>query len=73
VAAWCGAPNAIEVEIPSGCQRGALWVEIVGKRLDGKAISLERERMNNRVVAMMGKSVGSTDNAISSQTVKGHM
>jgi cyclic beta-1,2-glucan synthetase len=48
------APYAIEVEIPSGCQRGALWVELVGKRLDGKAISLERERMKNRVVARWG-------------------
>jgi cyclic beta-1,2-glucan synthetase len=47
---------AIEVQNPSGCQRGILWVEIDGKREAGKVIPLERDLVKHRVVVMMGKS-----------------
>ncbi len=46
---------AIEVENPSGCQRGVLWVEMDGRRIEGKVILLERELVKHRVVVMMGK------------------
>jgi cyclic beta-1,2-glucan synthetase len=56
---------AIEVQNPSGCQRGILWVEIDGKREAGKVIPLERKLVKHRVVVMMGNSAKPVDKAIS--------
>jgi cyclic beta-1,2-glucan synthetase len=58
------AVYAIEVENPSGCQCGVLWVEMDGKRLVGATIVLERELVKHRVVVMMGNGVRSVDTAI---------
>ena len=46
----------IEVENPSGCQCGVLWVEMDGRRVTGEVILLERELVKHRVVVMMGKA-----------------
>lgn len=46
----------IEVENPSGCQRGVLWMEMDGKRIEDKVILLERELVKHRVVVMMGQA-----------------
>ncbi len=54
----------IEVENPNGCQRGVLWVEMDGKRLDGEAIPLERQLVKHRIVVMMGESARSVEPAI---------
>jgi cyclic beta-1,2-glucan synthetase len=73
-AAWPGfslryrhgaAIYAIEVQNPSGCQRGILWVEIDGKRLADEVIPLERELVKHRVVVMMGKSAMPVGTALS--------
>ncbi len=46
---------AIEVENPSCCQRGVLWMEMDGRRIEGKVILLERELVKHLVVVMMGQ------------------
>jgi cyclic beta-1,2-glucan synthetase len=51
----------IEVENPSGCRRGVLWVEMDGKRLVGTTIALEREPVKHRVVVMMGNAAKPLD------------
>ena len=45
---------AIEVENPSGCERGVIWVEMDGRRVAGEVILLERQLVKHRVVVMMG-------------------
>jgi cyclic beta-1,2-glucan synthetase len=47
---------AIQVENPSGCERGVLWLEMDGKRVAGEVILLERELVKHQVIIMMGKS-----------------
>ncbi len=47
---------AIEVENPSGCEHGVIWLEMDGRRITDKVIVLERELVKHRVIVMMGKS-----------------
>ncbi|TKB26004.1 glycosyl transferase [Desulfopila sp. IMCC35006] len=47
---------AIEVENPSGCERGVIWVEMDGRRVVDEVILLERELVKHRVIVMMGQS-----------------
>jgi cyclic beta-1,2-glucan synthetase len=59
------ATYAIEVENPSGCRRGVLWVEMDGRRVAGGVILLERELVKHQVVVMMGKPTKPVEVAIS--------
>ncbi len=46
----------IEVENPSGCEHGVIWLEMDGRRMTDKIIVLERELVRHRVIVMMGES-----------------
>jgi len=52
---------AIEVENPSGCEHGVIWLEMDGRRMVDKVIVLERELVKHRVIVMMGKSSKPTE------------
>ena len=46
---------AIEVENPSGCEYGVIWLEMDGRRMSDTVIVLEGELVTHRVIVMMGE------------------
>jgi cyclic beta-1,2-glucan synthetase len=51
-----GALYEIQVENPDHCERGVLWVELDGQRMEGGEIPLERELIKHRILVRMGQA-----------------
>jgi len=46
----------IQVENPESCERGVLWIEMDGLRLENLLIPLERGPGDHKILVRMGKS-----------------